>query len=114
MRQETNWPNSASTALPVLVLFEHERAVCPVGEQDADDVVQNVADARRKRRAKRCLKRRKDNKVQQRGQPAEEQVGQPLIIFFLIKSLSFCMMYRLRLKKGPACYDRQAPYGCSS
>ena len=34
--------------LALVRAFEHERAICPIGKEDADAVVQNIADARGK------------------------------------------------------------------
>ena len=40
--------------LALVRAFEHERAICPIGKEDADAVVQNIADAR----GKVCTERR--------------------------------------------------------
>ena len=68
--------------LALVRAFEHERAICPIGKEDADAVVQNIADARGKVCTERRLEARKDDQVQQRCDPAEKQVGQTLIVFF--------------------------------
>ena len=67
--------------LALVRAFEHERAICPISKEDADAVVQNIADARGKVCTKRRLEARKDDQVQQRCDPAEKQVGQTLIVF---------------------------------
>ena len=67
--------------LALVCAFEHERAICPISKEDADAVIQNIADARGKVCTERRLEARKDDQVQQRCDPAEKQVGQTLIVF---------------------------------
>ena len=67
--------------LALVRAFEHERVICPIGKEDADTVVQNIADARGKVCTERRLEARKNDQVQQRCDPAEKQVGQTLIVF---------------------------------
>ena len=65
-------PELCQGCLAFVLALEHKGVVCPVSKEDADDVVDDIADTRRKIRAERRLEGREHDQVQERCHPAEE------------------------------------------
>ena len=61
------------SSLAAVFAAEHKGAVGPVGKQNADDIIQHIANAGCKVRAQHSLEHGKQHQVQQRGKPAKNR-----------------------------------------